>query len=52
MWMVTKREKWYRNKLTNIFGGTRVVAQDSYFVFQSTKNSNTYASRLSGQRRP
>jgi len=44
MWMVTKREKWYRNKLTAIFGGVRVLAQDSYFVFQSTKMSDTYAS--------
>jgi len=44
MWMVTKREKWYRNKLASVFGGARVVARDSYFVFQSIKKSNTYAS--------
>jgi 16S rRNA (guanine1207-N2)-methyltransferase len=45
MWMVTKREKWYRNKLASVFGGVRVVAQDGYFVFQATKKSDTYAGR-------
>jgi 16S rRNA (guanine1207-N2)-methyltransferase len=45
MWMVTKRERWYRNKLASVFGGVQVIAQDSYFVFHSTKKSNTYASR-------
>ena len=47
MWVVTKREKWYRNKLASVFGGTRVVCRDSYFVFQAVKKRATYASRLS-----
>ena len=43
MWMVTKRDTWYRNKLTKVFGGVRVVSQDSYFVFQAIKKSASYA---------
>ena len=45
MWMVTKRDKWYRNKLTRVFGGARVVSRDAYFVFHSVKKANTYAHR-------
>ncbi len=33
MLMVTKREGWYRNKFTAIFGGVRVFRRDGYFVF-------------------
>ena len=45
LWMVTKRDAWYRNKLRAIFGGVRVHVAGSYFVFEATKTSNTYASR-------
>lgn len=45
LWMVTKREKWYRNKLTSVFGGVRIVAAQSYFIFQSIKRQNAYANR-------
>jgi 16S rRNA (guanine1207-N2)-methyltransferase len=45
LWMVTKREAWYRNKLTSVFGGARVVRQDSYCVFQTIKKSASYARR-------
>jgi 16S rRNA (guanine1207-N2)-methyltransferase len=47
MWLVTKREKWYRNKLTSIFGGVRVSAQNSYFVFNAIKKTGSYAKRMS-----
>lgn len=43
LWMVTRRDRWYRNKLTSIFGGARVVSQDSYFVFQAVRKSASYA---------
>jgi 16S rRNA (guanine1207-N2)-methyltransferase len=43
MWMVTKREEWYRNKLKSIFGGVRVMRQNAYFVFEAIKNTETYA---------
>ena len=36
--MVTKRALWYRNKLTSVFGGVRVIEQSSYFVFEVTKD--------------
>lgn len=46
-WMVTKREKWYRNKLASVFGGVRVVTEGSYFVFRSTKKQDAYAHKSS-----
>lgn len=45
MWMVTKREVWYRNKLRAIFGGARVHEIDGYFVFEAIKRSPNYAKR-------
>ena len=45
LWMVTRREAWYRNKLTAIFGGVRVRRADGYFVFEAVKKSATYANR-------
>jgi 16S rRNA (guanine1207-N2)-methyltransferase len=41
--MVTKREVWYRNKLTSLFGGTKVYRDDDYCVFAVTKRSSSYA---------
>ena len=46
MWMVTKREDWYRNKLKSIFGGVRVTRRKSYIVFEAIKKSGSYASSL------
>ena len=43
MMMVTKRETWYRNKLTAIFGGVRVWHIEGYCVFMSVKKSMSYA---------
>jgi 16S rRNA (guanine1207-N2)-methyltransferase len=45
LWMVTRREDWYRNKLTAIFGGVRVRRSDGYVVFEAIKKSPTYANR-------
>ena len=45
LWMVTKRDAWYRNKLQAIFGRVNVHPVDSYFVFEATKQSLNYASR-------
>ena len=42
MVMVTRRETWYRNKLSAIFGGVRVKARNGYFVFQAEKRSSQY----------
>ncbi len=47
MWMVTKREDWYRNKLKSIFGGVRVTKRNSYVVLQAIKKNDSYASSLS-----
>lgn len=37
MIMVTKRLDWYKNKLTSVFGGVRVIESDGYYVFISEK---------------
>lgn len=50
LYMVTKREKWYRNKLTAIFGGVQVHQIDNYYVFSSEKRSNTYVNRTKSKR--
>ena len=41
--MVVKRELWYRNKLTAIFGGVRMQEIGGYFVFTAKKRSERYA---------
>jgi 16S rRNA (guanine1207-N2)-methyltransferase len=43
LWMVTKREAWYRNKLIAVFGGVRTHNLDGYFVFEAIKKSSHYA---------
>ncbi|HEY3798740.1 MAG TPA: methyltransferase [Caulobacteraceae bacterium] len=41
--MVTKRELWYRNKLTAIFGGVTVRHVDDYCVFEAERRRAGYA---------
>ena len=41
--MVVKRELWYRNKLTAIFGGVRMQEIGGYFIFTAEKRSERYA---------
>jgi 16S rRNA (guanine1207-N2)-methyltransferase len=50
LWLVTKRDAWYRNKLMSVFGGTRVREIDSYYVFESIRKGATYANRAAGRR--
>ena len=45
MHMVTKRNDWYKNKLTAIFGGVKILRQDGYYVFQAEKRQANYANR-------
>lgn len=42
MYFVTKRETWYRNKLTSIFGGVRLHKVDEYLVFEAEKRRHGY----------
>lgn len=44
-WFVTKRDKWYRNKLRAVFGGVECRDVDSYFVFRAEKRRDTYAQK-------
>ena len=41
--LVVKRELWYRNKLTAIFGGVTADQQDGYFIFTAQKRAAHYA---------
>jgi 16S rRNA (guanine1207-N2)-methyltransferase len=49
MLLVTKRDRWYRNKLRAIFGGVSVHTDDSHFVFEATKRSLNYANSPQGR---
>lgn len=37
MVMVTKREEWYKNKLTSVFGGVKVAKLNGYYIFTAEK---------------
>ncbi len=37
MVMVTKRYGWYKNKLTSVFGGVKVIEENGYYIFISQK---------------
>ncbi|HKL99509.1 MAG TPA: methyltransferase, partial [Mobilitalea sp.] len=37
MLMVTKRKDWYKNKLTTVFGGVKVIETNGYYVFIAEK---------------
>lgn len=39
LFMVTKRLVWYKNKITSVFGGVKVVEKDGYFVFIAEKRT-------------
>ena len=45
LWMVTRRDTWYRNKLRAIFGGVRTHVVKPYFVFEATRTALNYANR-------
>ncbi|HKM42445.1 MAG TPA: methyltransferase [Limnochordia bacterium] len=45
MYMVTKRHKWYKNKLVAIFGGVQIREVDGYYVFMAEKRSTQYAKK-------
>lgn len=49
-YMVTKRKDWYKNKMISIFGGVRIHEEEGYFVFESIKKSESYASKGSKKR--
>ena len=42
---LTKRDKWYRNKLQAIFGGAKSQQVDGYVVTSATKRRDTYAKK-------
>jgi 16S rRNA (guanine1207-N2)-methyltransferase len=45
LWFVTRREKWYREKLRSVFGGVQVQKIDGYTVLRAQKRSDSYAKR-------
>jgi len=52
LWMVVKRDAWYRNKLTAVFGGCKTHEIDGYFVFEAVKRSASYANPAKPKARP
>lgn len=48
LYLVTKRETWYRNKLGSVFGGARAWRRDGYTVLMSEKRGAHYA-RVGGR---
>lgn len=44
MYLVTKRLDWYKNKMTTIFGGVRVMELDGYYVFIAEKRPHKISS--------
>lgn len=45
MLLVTKRKDWYKNKMISVFGGVKIFEEDGYFIFMSTKRSDSYAKK-------
>ncbi|MEJ6952285.1 class I SAM-dependent methyltransferase [Natronospora cellulosivora (SeqCode)] len=45
MFMVTKRKKWYKNKLIAIFGGVRIRELNGYYIFMAEKRNSKYANK-------
>lgn len=45
MFMVTKRKKWYKNKLIAIFGGVKIWEVNDYYVFMAEKRGHYYANK-------
>lgn len=39
LYMVTKRRKWYENKISSVFGYVKVTEVDDYYVFYAEKRA-------------
>ena len=44
--MVTKRLDWYRNKLSSVFGGVKVIYKNGYYIFISEKRNMLDSNKL------
>src|SRR6056297_2524627 len=45
IYMVTKRRKWYKNKIISIFGGVKIKEHKGYHIFIAEKRSEKYANK-------
>lgn len=45
MVLVTKRDTWYRKKMTSVFGGHQCQSVNGYFVIRATRRQSGYARR-------
>ncbi len=45
LYMVTKRREWYKNKLISVFGGTKIIEINGYYVFISEKKAYQHTSK-------
>jgi len=46
MYFVTKRDKWYRNKMGAAFGGVNVQEINGYYVISAEKRRDSYARKV------
>lgn len=46
MSFVTKRDKWYRNKMGAAFGGVNVTQANGYYVISAEKRRDSYARKV------
>lgn len=44
--MVTKRLDWYKNKLTSIFGGVKIINKNGYYIFISEKRNSIPSNKI------
>ncbi len=45
LYLVTKRELWYKKKLISVFGGVTIHHSSGYFVFMAEKRSYSYSKK-------
>ena len=44
--MVTKRLDWYKNKLTSVFGGVKIIEKNGYNIFIAEKRNNIPSNKI------
>ena len=44
--MVTKRLDWYKNKLTSVFGGVKIIEKNGYHIFIAEKRNNIPSNKI------
>lgn len=51
LWLVVKNPKWYREKMSNVFGGARVIEKDGYAVVMGEKRGEQRTAQTNNHKR-